>query len=63
MAEFQQSPSVEEALHILVQSYEKLELPQLRDDAERVLRANYPGSIYLGGPGAAQGAKPWWRFW
>jgi outer membrane protein assembly factor BamD len=42
--EFQNSPAVEEALGILVQSYQRLGLTQLRDDAERVLRKNYPDS-------------------
>ena len=40
--EYQNSPSVEEALVILVQAYGRLGLTQLRDDAERVLRKNYP---------------------
>ena len=44
--EFQNSPSVEEALGILVQSYGRLGLTQLRDDAERVLRKNYPDSQF-----------------
>lgn len=44
--EFQNSPAVEEALAILVQSYQRLGLTQLRDDAERVLRKNYPDSPY-----------------
>ena len=44
--EFQNSPAVEEALGILVQSYGRLGLTQLRDDAERVLRKNYPDSPF-----------------
>lgn len=44
--EYQNSPAVEEALGILVQSYQRLGLTQLRDDAERVLRKNYPDSPY-----------------
>src|SRR5512140_2395172 len=48
VSEFQQSPSAEEALYILALSYDKLGLAQLRDDAERVLRQNYPQSIFLG---------------
>lgn len=62
VTDFQQAPAVEEALHILVQSYDKLDLPQLRDAASRVLRQNFPQSAFLGGPGA-QVDKPWWRFW
>lgn len=45
--EFQRTPSVEEALSIMVQSYDRLGLVQLRDDAARVLRQNYPNSPYL----------------
>ena len=44
--DFQTSPAVEEALGILVQSYGRLGLTQLRDDAERVLRKNYPDSTF-----------------
>jgi outer membrane protein assembly factor BamD len=61
VTEFQQSPSVEEALFILVQSYDKLELSLLRDDAERVLKQNFPNSRYLS-EGLAAG-RPWWKLW
>jgi outer membrane protein assembly factor BamD len=63
VAEYQQTPAVEEALFILVQSYDKLELPKLRDDAERVLRQNFPTSNFLGGAGPGPREKSWWRFW
>src|ERR1700712_2053595 len=42
--EFQRSPSTEEALVILAQSYDRLGLNELRDDTERVLKANFPTS-------------------
>jgi outer membrane protein assembly factor BamD len=61
--EFQQSPSTEEALFIMVRSYDRLGLPQLRDDAERVLRQNYPSSPYLGTQDLRDKAKAWWQFW
>ena len=64
VTEFQQAPATEEALHILVQSYERLELKELRDGAERVLRTNFPNSRYLEGrvtTGAAD--RPWWKLW
>ena len=60
--EFQQTPAVEEALYLMAQSYDKLALPELRDDADRVLRKNYPNSSFLGRSAAAQ-AKPWWKLW
>ena len=45
--EFPQAPANEEALSIMVASYEQLGLDQLRDDAERVLKKNFPNSRYL----------------
>lgn len=57
-------PASEEGLIILAQAYEKLALPELRADAERVLKANFPQSRYLGGPGSAElPKKPWWKPW
>jgi outer membrane protein assembly factor BamD len=44
--EFQGTPALEEALHLMVQSYDKLQLPLLRDDAARVLKLNFPNSAY-----------------
>ncbi len=59
--EYQEAPAVEEALFILVRSYDALGLPQLRDDAERVMRATFPNSVYFqGGPKRDQ---PWWQIW
>ncbi len=62
VTEFQGSPAVEEALYIMVQSYAKLDLPKLRDDADRVLRENFPNSVYLS-KGLAADERPWWKFW
>jgi outer membrane protein assembly factor BamD len=45
--EFQQAPASEEALAIMVQCYDRLGLTQLRDDANRVLRQNFPNSSFL----------------
>jgi len=60
--EYPQTPAAEEALFLLVRSYERLGLTTLRDDAERVLRANFPQSRWLrDGEVAAQ--RPWWRPW
>ena len=64
--DFQQSPATEEALSIMVRSYDQLGMKDLRDDAQRVLGKNYPNSSYLGGPGTnASAAKkaPWWKVW
>ncbi len=62
VTEFQQAPAVEEALYILVQSYDKLQMTPLRDAAERVLKQNFPDSDFLR-QGFAARDKAWWKFW
>jgi outer membrane protein assembly factor BamD len=58
VAEFPYAPAAEEALFLMTESYDKLGLTQLRDDARRVLQKNFPASA----EGAAK-AKAWWKFW
>lgn len=60
--EFQRSPSTEEALSILVQSYDKLGLVSLRDDAARVLHTSFPNSA-LDSLSLAPPKRPWWQLW
>jgi outer membrane protein assembly factor BamD len=60
--EFQRAPAAEEALYLMVQSYERLGLKPLRDDAERVLRQNFPESGYLTS-GFKSAERPWWKVW
>jgi outer membrane protein assembly factor BamD len=43
------------------ESYDKLGLTQLRDDARRVLDKNFPNSEYASG--GAQRKKHWWKIW
>ena len=60
--EFRQTPATEEALYILSESYAKMGLAELHDDADRVLRKNFPDSVFLArGLGAREHA--WWQFW
>ena len=59
--EFQRSPSTEEALVILAQSYDRLGLTELRDDTERILKANFPGATINGEVGRRK--TPWWQPW
>lgn len=61
--EFQQSPSTEEALFIMVRSYDKLGLAQLRDDAQRVLQQNFPQSSFLTAEGLRTKERAWWQVW
>jgi outer membrane protein assembly factor BamD len=62
LLEFQGAPATEEALYILVASYERLGLARLRADAERVLTTNYPNSAFLR-DGVRQASKSWWQLW
>jgi len=60
--EFQRSPSTEEALIILAQSYDRLGLVELRNDAERVLKANFPNST-VDTDLSGRRKTPWWQLW
>lgn len=62
VADYRDVPALEEALYILMRSYDALGMAQLRDDTRRVLEKNYPASAYLT-QGFRPGGKPWWRFW
>lgn len=62
LSDYPESPALEEALFILTQSYEALGMTQLRDDARRVMLANYPQSEYLTQGFKSSGA-PWWKLW
>jgi len=44
LRDYQGAPAIEHALGIMVRSYDHLGLQELRDGAERVLRASYPRS-------------------
>ena len=57
--EFPQTSSTADALNIMVQAYDKLGLVTLRDDAQRVLDKNFPGSKYS----VIAKSKPWYKFW
>jgi len=55
--DYQAVPALEEALNIMVSSYDALGMTQLRDDTRRVIEKNYPNS------GAAKNQTPWWKLW
>ena len=55
------TPMIEEALYITILAYKQLGMKDLRDDAERVMRQNYPNSrFYTQG---LQYKDPWWKLW
>ncbi|HTS22640.1 MAG TPA: outer membrane protein assembly factor BamD [Casimicrobiaceae bacterium] len=55
---YPQTPSNEDALIVLVRSYDALGMTQLRDDAQRVLKDTFPNGKYF-----VVNTKPWWKFW
>lgn len=62
LSDYQGVPALEEALFIMVKSYDALGMTQLRDDAQRVLEKNYPQTEYLS-RGFKASSDPWWKFW
>lgn len=62
ITDYREAPALEEALFILVKSYDALDMTQLRDDAMRVLEKNYPQSDYIS-RGFKPKSNPWWKFW
>jgi outer membrane protein assembly factor BamD len=62
IADYRDVPALEEALFILVRSYDALGMTQLRDDARRIMEKNYPQSEYLT-RGKKTANKSWWQFW
>jgi outer membrane protein assembly factor BamD len=58
---YPQATANEEGLLLLVQAYDKLGMTDLRNDAERVLKTNFPKSKYLSGK--FDSGKPWWQLW
>lgn len=60
--QYQTSPAVEEALFIMVKGYEKLGLQTQRDDAERILRTNFPDTT-LFQRGLKIDDRSWWEVW
>ncbi len=55
------TPATEEALFIIIRSYDALGMNELRDDTERVMRRNFPKSEYYA-RGFEQ-KEPWWKLW
>ena len=58
LTNYPKTPANEDALIVLVNSYDKLQMPQLRDDAQRVLKETFPN-----GKSSGLRSKAWWQFW
>ncbi len=61
MTTYPQAPANEEGLLIMVKAYDAMGLTDLRNDAERVMKKNFPNSKYLSGNAGTN--KPWWVIW
>ena len=55
------APTIEEALYIMVKAYDLLGMTGLRNDAERVMRQNYPKSEYF--VRGLDRKEAWWKLW
>jgi outer membrane protein assembly factor BamD len=58
LTNYPRTPCNEDALIVLVRSYDALGMPQLRDDAQRVLKDTFPEGKFF-----AVKTAPWWKFW
>jgi outer membrane protein assembly factor BamD len=55
------APAHEEALFVIVKGYDLLGMNDLRDDAERIMRKNFPKSEYF--DRGLNREQPWWKLW
>lgn len=62
LRDYRDVPALEEALYIMVKSYDALGMTQLRDDTKRVMEKSYPKSEYLS-RGFKSSSDPWWKIW
>jgi outer membrane protein assembly factor BamD len=62
VAEYQAVPALEEALYIMMRSYDALGMAQLATDTKRVIEKTYPQSAFLN-RGFRGKDEPWWKFW
>jgi outer membrane protein assembly factor BamD len=62
LQDYRDVPALEEALYILIKSYDALGLTQLRDDSARIMAATYPKSSFMA-EGFRPAGKPWWKLW
>lgn len=58
--DYRDAPAIEEALFLMIRSYDKMGMLDLRDDAQRVFVKNFPNSKFLN-PNASE--RAWWNFW
>ena len=62
LADYRDVPALEEAMFIVYKSYDALGMPQLRDDAKRILDKSYPKGEFVTNGFKAK-TDPWWKVW
>lgn len=62
ISDYRDVPALEEATFIIYKSYDALGMPQLRDDAKRVLDKTYPQSQFMS-KGFKSTESAWYKFW
>ena len=58
---YPEAPATEEALFIMVKAYDLMSMDDLRDDVERIMRKNYPDSLYY--TRGLERKEAWWKLW
>ena len=58
---YPEAPATEEALFIMVKAYDLMGMNDLRDDSERIMRTNYPNSVYY--TRGLEREVAWWKLW
>ncbi|WP_174769921.1 outer membrane protein assembly factor BamD [Paraburkholderia hayleyella] len=62
ISQYKNTPAIEDALHIMMLSYQKLNQPELANDTQRVLAGTFPDSPFVTGRPRPGKAKSWWQF-
>lgn len=63
LKDYDRAPAVEEALYILIKSYERLGMTDLSDDGIRVFKLNFPESQMLVTGQRVKKERSWWQIW
>ncbi|MCY7305783.1 MAG: outer membrane protein assembly factor BamD [Rhodoferax sp.] len=62
LTDYREVPALEEAVFILMKSYDALGMNDLRDDAKRILQTSYPKGEFVTN-GFRATTNPWWKVW
>jgi outer membrane protein assembly factor BamD len=63
LKDYDRAPAIEEALYILIKSYERLGMTDLSNDGIRVFKLNFPDSQMLATGQRAKKERSWWQIW